>query len=124
MEHRPHARHREIRLDVLLMVPAQGADAIPGADTERLQGGGEPLRSLSDHGIWRMAGSLAFERDHLAVRKHVRTTPEERSDAQWHVLHRRVHECSSLIARWQAHCHAHSAASATLEGMAATTRGG
>ena len=39
----PIAGHRQVGLEVLLRVPAEGADAIAGADAEPGQRRGEPL---------------------------------------------------------------------------------
>ena len=42
MEHRAEQRNGEVCLEMPVVVPAQGGDAVAGAHAERLERGGEP----------------------------------------------------------------------------------
>ena len=97
MQHRSHARDREVRLDVLLVVPAQRPDAIAGHDPERAQRPGQAVDPLRHLGVAGVPGPLALERDDLAVRIHLRAVAEELRDAQRRVLHGRVHGLHSPL---------------------------
>ena len=46
VEHRAHRRHREVSLEVLLVVPHEGADAVTVADSELGKRGGQPIGAL------------------------------------------------------------------------------
>jgi hypothetical protein len=48
VEHRPHARDGHVRLEVLLMVPAERRDPVPRLDAERPERSDEPARA-GDH---------------------------------------------------------------------------
>jgi hypothetical protein len=46
MQDRAHARHREVGLDVFLVVPAERGDDVTDLDTQRRESGGEPTGAL------------------------------------------------------------------------------
>ena len=46
MQHRPHARDREVQLEVALVVPGKGPDALARLHPEALQHAPEPVDPL------------------------------------------------------------------------------
>ena len=72
VQHRSHAGDGEVRLEVLLVVPAERGHAIAGDDPERAQRAGQAVDPLRHRGVARVPCPLALERDHLAVGKHLR----------------------------------------------------
>ena len=57
VEHRPHRGDRQVGLEVLLVVPGEGAHPVAGADAEPAQGRGQPLGARRHLGEGRLAGS-------------------------------------------------------------------
>ena len=91
MEHRAHAGHGEIGLHVLLVVPAEGADAVAGADAETAQRAGEPLGAIADLGEGRLAIPVALEGDDLAVAVDAAPVLVDHVEGERVLLHRALH---------------------------------
>ena len=97
MQHGTHARDGEVRLEVLLMIPAEGADAIARAHTEIAQRAGQPRDAGGHIAEACVAGALALEGDDLTVGKHALTAAQDLSDRQRRVLHGGFHRRSSAL---------------------------
>ena len=54
VEHGAHARHRQVRLHMALVVPHEGADPVPGSNAEFGEGGGELIGPVGDLGERRL----------------------------------------------------------------------
>ena len=93
MEHRAHRRDGEVGLEVLLRIPAEGADAIAGPHAEAREPGGEPLRPLSHLAEAGAADAFALAGYHLAPAVNPLPVLEEGRDGEGAVLHRAAQHC-------------------------------
>jgi hypothetical protein len=69
VQHRSHARHREVQLEVALVVPRERRDALPLLDPERSQRTREAVDPRRDLGVacTRDARAVGGERDDLSA---------------------------------------------------------
>ena len=88
VQHRAHARDREVRLEVRLVVPHERADPVAVADPEAAQPRRELLGPVRDLGERGALDRVAPERRDLAVAVHRPAVPEQEPDGQRVVLHR------------------------------------
>ena len=88
VQDRAHRRDGEVRLEVLLGVPLERADAVAGLDAEPLERGRELLGASGDLGERRPSGAVALERDDFAVTVHGAAVPQDHRDGQREILHR------------------------------------
>src|SRR2546421_874185 len=88
VEYRAHRRYGEVRLEVLLGVPLERADAVTGLDAEPLERGRELLGTSGDLDEGRPSGAVALERDDLAVTVHGTAVLQDHRDGQREILHR------------------------------------
>src|SRR5687768_16374777 len=67
VEHRAHARHGEIQLEMTRRVPGEGRDAIARLDAHRLQGAREARCALADLSVRRAGCPVGGPGDDLDV---------------------------------------------------------
>ena len=91
VEHRAHAGNREVRLEVLLGVPEEGADPVAGLDPEPGQRRGEPIDPLGHVGERGAPAPVRRRRHHLASPVDLTAVLEEMRDGERKVLHRAQH---------------------------------
>ena len=91
VQHRSHAGDGEIRLEVALVVPAEGADAVTRLDAEPGQGGGQPLGPGGDLDEAGLAAAALLHRDDGAVAVHPLPVEQQVSDQERGVLHGALH---------------------------------
>ena len=86
MQHRAHARHGVIGLQVRLVVPGEGADAVAGSDPEGGKSGRQPLRIASDLGVTDVQAAVAQPGHALAAAVHRSAMAQDRSDRELEVI--------------------------------------
>ena len=99
VHHSAHTRNGEIRLEMLLRVPAERSDAVAGFDAESLQCGREPLCSVSYLCEGRAAVGPALEGGDFAIRIDGAAMTEDHADRQGEVLHRALHRGLHALVR-------------------------
>ena len=88
VQHRPHARHGQVGLEMGLVVPHERADAVALFDAEAVEGRGELIGAVGDLGKRRLDVTVAGVRDDLAGGMHGSPMGEDRPERQRIVLHR------------------------------------
>jgi hypothetical protein len=76
---------------VLLVVPAEGADAVAGSDAETAERAGEPLRAISDGAEGRLPVPVALEGMDLAVSIDAAPVLVDQRQGERKILHRAEH---------------------------------
>ncbi len=94
VQHRAHRGHREVRLEMLLRVPAEGRDAIAGGDAEPRERRRQALGTLGDVGEARVTRVVVRAGRDRALRMHRPSVREEVGDGEGVILHRRAHGAS------------------------------
>jgi hypothetical protein len=92
VQHRPHAGNREVRLDVLLGVPQERPDPVPGLDPEPDEGRREPRRAIADLGERRSPRAVRRRRHDLASPVDLTAVLEQVRDRERKILHRAQHD--------------------------------
>ena len=97
MQDRTHARDREVGLDVLLVVEAEGRDTVAPADAEPGERRGELLGAVGDLGEARAAEAVALEGHDLALPVDLpavaEDVPHEKRPLLHGASHRRAPPC-------------------------------
>jgi hypothetical protein len=86
MQHRAHARHGVVRLQVSLVVPAEGADPVAGADPQRGQSGRQPFRVPGDLGVTDMRAAVTQPGHALAAPVHRGAVAQDGGDRELEVI--------------------------------------
>ena len=85
------ARHADVGLHVLLVVPAERGHARVGADAEAAQGGDEPARSRQHLGERRHPETVGRLRRHGLARVHALGVAHDHGDVEGTLLHQALH---------------------------------
>ena len=88
MEDGAHARYGEVRLEVLLRVPAEGRDAVADANAEPMERRSEPRGAVGDLGEARAPDAIALHGRDLARGVNRLAVTEDVGDRERVVLHR------------------------------------
>ena len=101
MEDCAHGRDGQVRLEVGLVVPQEGADPVRVADPQTGEGLGQAFRPIGHLGEGPIHG-VAFGADDgadQALAVDLLAVAEDPTDQQWAVLHGAEHDASSPTAR-------------------------
>jgi len=93
VEDRPHRRDGQIGLEVLLVVPTEGADAVAPPHPHAAEHIGQPAGTGVDVGVGGMARRCPLPGDHLAVAEQLGPALHQRGDRQGDGLHGALHHC-------------------------------
>jgi hypothetical protein len=92
VEHRPHGRDGEVRLEVLLVVPAQRRDAVPGPDAEPRERRGQTAATIDDVAVGgARERPVGAPRDDLARREEGAGALEEVGEREGDAHHEALH---------------------------------
>ncbi|MBM7365359.1 hypothetical protein JOC45_000040 [Gordonia hydrophobica] len=94
MEDRPHRRHRQIRLEMLGVVPHERRHALVGVDSEAPQSVCEGGATTADVGVASAAGAAVGHGDDFGGTVDRAAVAQQRSDRQVDILHGAQHEYS------------------------------
>ncbi len=97
VDHRPHARHRVVGLEMLLRVPAESTHPVPLPDAQPRQGARQPLDTHPDLAKFRALQPVAGPGRDLALAVYLDPVFKNRSDRQGKIRHRRQHATTSLV---------------------------
>jgi hypothetical protein len=86
-----HRRDGHVGLQVLLVVPGEGADPVALADPQAGQGSSQPVGPLGHLGEGGPPARLALECHHLALAEDAPAVAEDGRDREGEVLHGREH---------------------------------
>ena len=98
VQDRSHAGDGEVGLEVALVVPAEGADAVTRLDAEPGQGGGQPLGPGGHLDETGLAAAALLHRDDGAVAVYPLPVEQQVSDQERGVLHGALHAPSMASA--------------------------
>ena len=82
-----HRRHREVELEVAARVPAEGRDAVAGADPESLQRRGQATRAGDHLAVGGTLDGVVRPADHLAAGEQLLGALGDAADQQRALLH-------------------------------------
>ena len=91
VEDRAHARHGEVRLDMLLVVETEGPDTVARPDSEGREAVGQLCRSAPDLGERRPSELLPLEGHDLTRAVDLLAVTQDLADEQLRLLHRASH---------------------------------
>ena len=87
----PHARHREVELQVAKRVPGEARDSVAWPHPEPGERARQAARSLDDPSVGRALDALLGPRDHLAMPEHRLRSLRDLLDEQRAIHHQPVH---------------------------------
>ena len=91
VQHRAHGRDGQIGLEVLGVVPHEGADALVAGDAQGAQRIGQPGDTGAQLAVRQPAAAVVGGGHHLGVPVHRRAVAGDRADRQGDVLHGAAH---------------------------------
>lgn len=100
VQHRAHARHCEVGLQVPAGVPGQAEHSVARADAEIAQHGDEPTHPVTELGVGEPLVAGRRPGDHLPVGEDPFGAPEQPRHQQLPVHHQPVHGVPPLTGRW------------------------
>ena len=86
-----HRGHRDVGLEVLLGVPAEGRHAVVILDSEPAQPADQPPRAIDDLGVSRACCAIVGLGDDCLVRVQPLRVTDQHRDVQWVLLHQPLH---------------------------------
>ena len=91
VHHRPHAGDREIRLLVLLAVPAEGGHPVPGPHAQAVQGPRQLPRPAGQRAELDAAGAIGPAGDDLTITVQIPAMLKDVPDGERVIHHRAAH---------------------------------
>ena len=95
VQDRAHRGHRQVRLEVLGVVPHERADALVGVDAEAPQRVGQLGGPAAGFGVSTTPGPVAGPGNNLPIAEYGRSVPHDRCDRQREIHHRAPHRATS-----------------------------
>ncbi len=95
VKHRAHGGHRQVGLEVLGVVPHEGADTLVGVDSQPTQGVGQPRSPAACFGVSTTSGPIPGPGNNLSIAEYGRPVPHDRCDRQREIHHRAPHRATS-----------------------------
>src|ERR1700738_3840080 len=94
VHHRPHGRNGQVRLEMLLVVPAERADPVALAYPKPAEASAQPLDSLGDLAEGRSSHPGPVECRNLAAMMDCLAVTEDMRNREGKILHRALHGTS------------------------------
>ena len=91
VQHRAHRRHRDVGLQVFLVVPHEGGDPLVAVDAEAAQRIGQSRGLLAKFAVRGVAEPRTGGGAHRPVTMNAHRVSQDRRDSQFRVLHRALH---------------------------------
>ena len=95
VQHRAHRGDRQVGLEVLGVVPHEGADPLVRVDAQAAQGVGQPGGPAARFGVGTAPGPVSGPGDDLSVAENRCPVPHDRCDRQREIHHRAPHRATS-----------------------------
>ena len=95
VQHRAHRGDRQVGLEMLGVVPHEGADPLVRVDAQSRQGVGQPGGPAARFGVSATSGPVPGPRDDFPITEYGRSVPHDRCDRQWEIHHRAPHRATS-----------------------------